>query len=340
MTPIPLDLPLRPPEAGELANLVFELAEGKPLTDEIRGRIAARAAPLKLESIVPWFGSLDRDPVHRSTYYLAVDVREGPPQLLHMAPATAPTSGVFQKPLLIGRMRRARGPEIVINTVPFGPDDTENIDKLASLDPAFLPRQHGPRLALVAQTSMAAFETFRAILTRTRQNVASVTGPYHAAVWAAIRSGWRGGYSAALELPITDEESFGAARESIRQCPRYSRFIVRGSVTDVERLSVWIRQTRSAAKVNGPFELGIATGAADLAACLQALKDTGHTAQIAAPAKGDPAELAAVARQFNCTLSVQASDYSEEELKALARETAGRLSCAGSIAELAEILLG
>src|SRR5579863_9329612 len=102
MTPVPLDLLLRPPEAAELANLIFELAEAKPLTDEVRNRIAARAAALKLQSVTACFGSLERDPVHRSTYYLAVDVREGPPQLLHMAPAGAPTSSLFHGTLLIG----------------------------------------------------------------------------------------------------------------------------------------------------------------------------------------------------------------------------------------------
>ena len=87
MTPVPLDLPLRPPEAAEVASLVFEVAERQPLGDEIRNRIAARAAAWKLESIAPWFGSLARDPLHHSMYYLAVDVVQGPPQLLHMAPA-------------------------------------------------------------------------------------------------------------------------------------------------------------------------------------------------------------------------------------------------------------
>ena len=95
MTPVPLDLPLRPPEAAELASLIFDLAERKPLTDEIRNRVAARAAPLRLESLKPCFGSLARDPVHHSTYYMAVDVPDSPPLLLHMALAAAPTSSIF-----------------------------------------------------------------------------------------------------------------------------------------------------------------------------------------------------------------------------------------------------
>jgi hypothetical protein len=344
MTPVPLDLPMRPPEAAELANLIFDLAESKSLTDEIRNRIAASAAPLKLRSITPWFGSLERDPVHRSTYYMAVDC-EGPPQLLHMAPATAPTSSIFHKPLLIGRMRRVRGPEILINAVPFGPDDIGNIDKLANLDPAFLPRPHGLRPALAAEASLGAFEAFRSIWKRTRKNVASVTGPYHKAVWAAIRTGWREGYSAALQLQVSDEESFAAAREAVFRWPRYSRFVISGSVADVQRLSVLIRQARSAAKAGPSFELGISTTLAELEASLQTLKDAGHPAQIATlKLERDPIlEAVAVCREFNCVLSVNAADYPQEVLQELAREAAGRFSFtvgAGSIEDLAESVLG
>jgi hypothetical protein len=356
MTPVPLDLPLRPPDATELASLIFDLAEGKPLTDDIRNRIAARAAPLKLESVTPWFGSLARDPVHHSTYYLMVDVCQGPPQLLHMALAAAPTSGVFQKALLIGRVRSATGREVMINAVPFGPSDTGNIDKFATgIDSAFLPRPHGASAALVASASVEAFEAFRSVWKRTRRNVASVSGPFYEGVWAAIRTGWREGYSATLDLRVTDEESFAAARDAIRECPRYSRFVIDAPLPEVQRLSAAIRQARSAAKAGTAFDLGVSlarsstpTTAEELAVCLQTLKDAGHPAQLIAPKleRSQIAALAAVARQFNCALSVAAAEHSEEDLKELARETAGRFSCtlppgnARYIEELAETLLG
>src|SRR5260370_614343 len=122
MTPIPLDLPLRPNEAAELAGLIFEQAERKPLTDDVRSRIGARAMALKLESIRPWIGSLARDPVHPSAYYLAVDANAAP-YLLYMALETAPTSSLFHRSLLIARTRRMNGPEMVINATPFAPAD-------------------------------------------------------------------------------------------------------------------------------------------------------------------------------------------------------------------------
>ena len=115
MTPVPLELPLRPAEAADLANLIFDHAEGKPLSDDVRNRLAARAAVLKFQTFSPFLGSLERDPVHHSVYYLAVDSAtgegDGPavPLLLHIARANAPTSSLYPKPLLIGRMRRPTG---------------------------------------------------------------------------------------------------------------------------------------------------------------------------------------------------------------------------------------
>src|SRR5216684_6934001 len=99
-----MDLPIKASEAGSLAELIFAQADGKPLTDDLRNRLANRTSLLQLSTLKPYFGSLARDPVHPSTYYLAVDGRESQPLLLHIALASAPTSGVFPRALLIGRM--------------------------------------------------------------------------------------------------------------------------------------------------------------------------------------------------------------------------------------------
>src|SRR5450755_4495761 len=99
-----MQLPLRPSDAADLANLIFDHAEGKPLTEETRNRLASRAGVLKLATIQPYFGSLERDPVHPSAYYLAVDgtAMDGTVagQLLYLALANAPTSSIYHKPLL------------------------------------------------------------------------------------------------------------------------------------------------------------------------------------------------------------------------------------------------
>ena len=233
MTPVPLDLPLRPSEAAELAILIFEQAERKPLNDEVRNRLAARAAALRLETVAPYFGSLVRDPVHPSSYYLAVDAGRGQPLLLHLAPATAPTSSIFYKPLLIGRMRRPNGPEIVVNAVPFGPSDCENLEKFVSgIGAAFLPRPQGVRPAIAVSDALpAAFDAFRAILKRTGKNLAATAANpsasgrdfYYAGLCAAIRAGWREGYSAGIQLVV----GAGHARplqENIREAAGFTRF--------------------------------------------------------------------------------------------------------------------
>jgi tagaturonate epimerase-like protein len=230
-----MDLPVRASEAAALAELIFSVADGKPLSDDLRNRLAGRAGQLQLSTFIPFFGSLARDPAHPSTYYIAADGRNSQPLLLHIALASAPTSGIFPNALLIGRMRAA-GREIVVNSIPFASSDWENIGRYAAeVDAAFLPRPQGVRPAIAAgnrhpEISLpAAFEAFRTILKRTGVNMASTaqlsatremtTGDaiaardgedptaaghtrvsirhlYHTGLWAAIRSGWREGYNA------------------------------------------------------------------------------------------------------------------------------------------------
>ena len=234
MTPVPLDLPLRPPEAAEVANLVFWLAEHKPLKEEVRGRIGSRLAAMGLESLRPYPGSLERDPVHHSTYYMAVDGQNGEPLLLHMAPAAAPTSSIFPKPLLICRMRQTNGPEIVLNAIPFGPGDYESIELFAAkIDPAFLPRAQASRPALVATANFTAFEGFRAIWKTTRKNLASIAmAPgqtpaefYYAGIWAAIRAGWREGYTAGIAIAL-ESVDIEPVHLAIRQTAPLTRFVI------------------------------------------------------------------------------------------------------------------
>jgi hypothetical protein len=336
VTPVPLDLPLRPSEAAEVANLVFDIAERKPLTDEVRARVAARGAILRLESMTPWFRSLERDPVHPSSYYLAVDGAAREPLLLHMAVAAAPTSSIFYKPLLIGRMRRANGPEIVLNAVPFGPGESERVSQFAArIDTAFFPQPLGSRLTIPIETANperdlpAAFDAFRAIVKRTGKNVAAVIAPegadprrhYHAVLWAAIRAGWREGYSAGVTI---------GSREEARESAMFSRFRVvteadEAALEAAARLRDAVREARSASKIarSFDFELAFRTPVPPdrLAFCLEWLKGRGHAPQLIAAGFGE-SELEAVARRYQCVLS-RAS-----------------VSNAESIAETAEHLLG
>src|SRR4051794_33359149 len=108
MSAIPLVLPLKANEAAALADLVYQQFEGKPLTDDARNRFAARVPSLALETFRAFPGSLQQDPIHPSTYYIAADAHTGnkaQPLLLRIALSSSPASGLFPSAMLIGRMR-------------------------------------------------------------------------------------------------------------------------------------------------------------------------------------------------------------------------------------------
>lgn len=196
MTPSLFDLPVRTAEAAELANLVLEIAGDRSLTDEIRQRIAQRSKLLSLPNTKPHFGSLERDPIHSSALYLAIDGMEAQPLLLRIAPASSPSSGLFPKSILIGRVRGPKGAELVINAIPFARTDHEAIKQFASeVNPAFQPRPAGNRTALIVKTNNpeAAFQAFRSILKERNLNIAGIEDATLGA-WAAIRTGWREGW--------------------------------------------------------------------------------------------------------------------------------------------------
>ena len=183
MTAIPMELPLKAGEAAALAELVFEHAEKRPLNEELRARLAGRLAALGFSSMEVYVGSLQRDPIHPSTYYIAVDALAGAapqPLLLRLAPAASPASGLFPNPLLIGRIRGARSGEMVINAIPFASTDHANIRTFAEqVDRGFLPRPQGAQPAIAAGNRHpeiclpAIFEAYRGILKNTGVNLAS-----------------------------------------------------------------------------------------------------------------------------------------------------------------------
>jgi hypothetical protein len=332
VTPVPLELPLRPAEAAELANLIFDHAEGKTLSEDVRNRLAARAAVLQLQTISPFLGSLERDPVHRSVYYLAVDASE--PLLLHMALSAAPTSSIYYKALLIGRMRRPNGSEIVINAIPFGPGDRANVETFAArVNAAFYPQPQGARTTItVEQDYPAALDTFRAIQKRSGKNFAALSGDYHAAMWAAIRAGWRSAYTVAADLPAEAGTATNlGGREGFS---RYSVVIpaTADGVGEAEKVYQQIRNARAAMKISRGFDLQLdATNPMTpqfLRSALEDLKERGHAPQLVCPgpvAEEDLDAFAATARHFQITLSFHYRGEPGETVRAIAKAMAGRL---------------
>jgi hypothetical protein len=345
VTPVPLELPLRPSDAAELANLIFDHAEGKPLTEETRTRLAARANVLKLETIEPYFGSLERDPVHPSAYFLAVDgtamdcTVTG--QLLYLALANAPTSSIYHRPLLIGRMRRLNGPECVINTTPFGPADRENVETFAArINTAFQPQPQGARATVTVEDDFpAAFALFRVLQKRTGKNFAALTGDLHAAMWAAIRAGWRQGYTMAADV---------AAGDMAVGFSRYACSVSAGDpgVKAAEEIHERIRQARAAVRKGGgfDFEVCVPQGLAPdgLRGLVEGLREGAHSPQMVNAGPVDPArleELVKAARQLQVTLSFRYAGEREAVLDAIGRATAGRFNYrVRSVAEAEQVM--
>jgi hypothetical protein len=235
-------LPVRPGEAAVVAGLLFQVAAGRVPVADLRARLAGRASTLGLASLRPYFGSLEADPVHPGSYYLAADGLAGgvaQPVLLHIADAGSPASALFPGALLIGRMRPAGGREVVINCVPFGARDTGNIAAYAeALGRQFLPRPRGsqPAVTLRAVDAEGAFAAFRDLLKTTGFNVASFevdgAAKLYEVVWAAIRAGWREGYA------------IGAGDESGAVGPA-SRIII-AKESRLERILERVRRAREA----------------------------------------------------------------------------------------------
>lgn len=261
MIPIPIDLPVRPSEAAALAELVIRRLAVRGLTDDSRNRLAGEAATLGLSTLKPHFGSLESDPVHHSVYYLAIDgMAQGEPEplLLRLAPAASPASALFPAALLIGRMRPGADREIVVNAIPFSPDDRATIDTyVGQVSRAFLPRPQGALPSITVQSRFpdisipAAFSAYRRILRETGLNMAAPAslpvhaaaqrpgrGPvipaatairdvYYSAVWAAVRAGWREGYTIELSGLATGGSTpaeLDAAKDLVRHATGYSKF--------------------------------------------------------------------------------------------------------------------
>jgi hypothetical protein len=333
MSMIPLVLPLKANEAAALADLVYQQLEGNQLTPDLRNRFAGRLPQLALETFTPFPGSLARDPIHPSTYYLAIDTHSAP-FLLRIALASSPASGLFPGALLIGRMRPGGGREIVINAVPFNFTDRENVRTFAEqVDPTFLPRSQGPQSAIVVEAPPSplsdrrglvggvrtpqpnpdheggddpspdfadAFRAFRAIFKSTGLNLAAIAGDYHVALWSAIRAGWREGWNAQTSDPSASD---------------YTKYSVQGSLEQLEQIYDRIH----AAKAGHVFDFEIATSG-EAAAALDWMKSRGKPVQfIRVKAGADLRELAAIARQYNAILS-----FTEGQPEQIGAATAGR----------------
>ena len=174
---------LKANEAAALADLLYQEVDGKPLTGDARDRFAARLSSLAIETFTPFPGSLQQDPVHPSTYYVAIDEngdKKNRGLLLCIARTSSPANHLFPDAMPIGRMHPGGGREIVISAIPFSSTDHANVRSLAEkVDRVFLPRPQGAEPAIAAgnrhpEISLpAVFRGFRSVLKSTGINLAS-----------------------------------------------------------------------------------------------------------------------------------------------------------------------
>lgn len=287
MTPVPFELPLRPNEAAAIADLLFQQVDGKPLTEDQRGRFAGRLQALETPSVAVHAGSLSADPVHASTYYLAVDGRNHgavTPLLLRIAPASAAATGFYPKSLMIGRVRPHGQREVVMSAVPFGAFDHENIRTFAeNVDKSFLPRPHGLQPSTIVRVAPegvgAAFESFRALPKHALVGVESTE--FWTMVWAAIRAGRREGYSAGIV--VDTRVGRPAALRTVEEAPFFTRYVIEADdASDAIAVIDHVRRVKSGVSHlytrTVDFELALPR-AEQIAPALAALKAEGRAVQ-------------------------------------------------------------
>ena len=297
MTPVPFELPLRPNEAAAIADLMFQQLDGRPLSEDQRGRFAGRLDALDTPTIAAYAASLTADPVHASTYYMAVDGHHHgvvTPLLLRVAPSSAAATGVFPKSLMIGRVRPLGQREVVISAVPFGPGDHDHIRAFAEqIDKSFLPRSHGAQPTVISRTAgaAAAFEQFRQL---PRQTLVTIeTGEFWSAVWAAIRAGRRDGYS--VGTVIDTAAGVEAALRQAEESPFFTRYVIRCGAKIEDAMAVMDHVRRVKAGLSHlytrtvDFELAVAE-AHELAPALAALKAEGRAVQAVSAANMESPE--------------------------------------------------
>jgi len=328
-------LPLRSSEAAAIADVLFQSVEalanaGRKLNDEARHRFAARLKNIETPSVRVFPLSLEPDPIHPSSYYLAVDgLSHGrvAPLLLRFGLASSPASGLFPKSVLIGRMRPAGGREVVVNAVPFGPPfgptDADPIRTFnEKVTKAFQPRPQGAQPALIVSgddftvTAPLAFEAFRRILRDTNQNRAALSADFATAdaayltvLWAAVRAGWREGYS----LGVTGIPANASSYPALERLNGFTRYSVHAD--HLEGASAIYDHLRRVKQGDVPgqtrgfdFELDfrhVPLTAESLEGTLQAWRTAGRAVHsIIPPAGADLESFATLLRSHNAVLTL------------------------------------
>jgi hypothetical protein len=277
-------------ELKAIAKLMRETAPGAQIDSAARAALRGRIADLAPSGMVCHPESLQQDPEDASTRYLALDAGGSPILLQVNGNGASQTRFTGATPLDAGSF-----------IIPFGSGDQANIDGFATtVEPAYLPRPQGALPAIATgnrhpELSLpAAFQAFTEILSERGLNLAStvqlsatremttdaaiaardgkdplaaghtrvsIRHLYHAGVWAAIRSGYRAGYTAEADHVIVSGssamelgQSLERAREAIHHAAGYTKFTTDTSHLFELRADSRHPQAWTDAEVVGQFE--------------------------------------------------------------------------------------
>ena len=200
MTPSQLLPPVKPSEAVAIAELILKLTQGRAWSNDIRAKLSGSLPTLHLEKLTVSPLTLTPDPTHPATYFLIIQT-EGDPWLLHIAPASAATTPLFPKPLLLARVRPAGEREIIINAIPVA-DNLGTI--IQGLYPSLLARAtslHNLQSYAICPDLKDVLKSFpkRPNLLPAIRTTETNWQPY----LPILLSNWREGFVAILEKQIT-----------------------------------------------------------------------------------------------------------------------------------------
>jgi len=294
MTPVPFELPLRASEAAAVADLLFQQVEGKPLTPDQRGRFAGRLSALSTPSLIAYPASLSADPIHPSTYYLAVDgLTQGvTPLLLRIGVASAPGTALFPKSLMVGRMRPGGQREIVISGIPFATTDEATIRTFVEkVDKAFLPKATGLQPSTIVHCDDAALEAqevFRVAPRTVNLAVEVDASGFWAVLWAAIRAGRREAFSVATAIDCQ-------APATVEALAWFTRYRLTGTAAQVAPVMDQLRRLKAGLPAPHARTVDFELGGEDVETQWAALKTDGRPVQAAAVATLEQIEAARAA---------------------------------------------
>ena len=271
-----MELALKAEEVEIIARQIQQVTAGTGSYAEARAQLVRQPECFRLRSVKPVPQSLEPDPTSAAVYYLAADAPAAP-VLLEFNAGHDSTPARFAPLIQTFRAHTPAG-AMTVNVFPFSASDYANLLKFAEqINRAFLPRPQRVEPAIAAgnrhpEISLpAVYEAYLEILARSGVNMAStvqlsamremttdevlaardgenptaightrvsIRHLYHAGLWAAIRSGWREGYTAEADhfivsgdTPQEIERSVEAVKTAIRHAAGYTKF-----TTDTSRL--------------------------------------------------------------------------------------------------------